>query len=215
MLRENNGGKDVSFYVTEMGWPNQVDKRGTEPQLSASYLARLYLLARTSPGFRGIWWYDFQDDGWNPEHNENNFGIVRPDLTPKPHYHVMADVSGLIGNGEYVGKVEAKDENLQILRFRHNGSDVWALWCADDQQRQVILGGKNPPAKVSVQQVGCDGVEVPWGFRDWAGGDRQFHPDQLSVVVDHRPVLIAGSMRGVSVQRIEERFRSADYGHRR
>lgn len=215
MLRKNNGGEDVPFYVTEMGWPNQIDKRGTEPQLSASYLARLYLLARTSPSFRGIWWYDFQDDGWSPEHNENNFGIVRPDLSPKPHYHVMADISDLIADGQYVGPVESEDDNLQILRFRHNGDDLWAIWSADDQQRQVILHAKNPSAKVSVRQVGCDPVEMAWGFRDWAGGDRQFQRDQLSVVVDHRPILIAGEMGGVEVLRIEERFRSADYGHRR
>lgn len=215
MLRKNNDGKDVPFYVTEMGWPNQVDKRGTEPQLSASYLARLYLLARTAPSFRGLWWYDFQDDGWNSEENENNFGIVRPDLTPKPHYHVMADISNLIATGQYAGQVKTEDENLQVLRFRHNGGDVWAIWSADDQQRQVILEAMNPPAKVSVQQLGCDAVQMPWGFRNWAGGDRQFHPDQFSVVVDHRPVLITANMRGVSILRIEERSRSADYGHRR
>ena len=36
-----------------MGWPTHVGKQGTEPELSASYLARLYLLARTSESFRG------------------------------------------------------------------------------------------------------------------------------------------------------------------
>ncbi len=215
MLREHNDGVDVPFYVTEMGWPNQTDKRGTEPQLSASYLARLYLLARTSPSFRGIWWYDFQDDGWNPEHNEDNFGIVRPDLTPKPHYHVMADIAELVARAEFRGEMDVEDDGLRILRFRHQDADVLAVWSADDRQRQIILQTKRPPAEVVVQQVGRDPVRSAWGFRDWAGGDRQFHPDQLSLVVDHRPTLLTGRLEDVSVAEIRERFRSADYGHRR
>ncbi len=215
MLRENNNGKDVPFYVTEMGWPNQTDKRGTEPQLSASYLARLYLLARTSPSFRGLWWYDFQDDGWNPEHNENNFGIVRPDLTPKPHYHVMADISDLIANGQYLGQIESKDENLRILRFRHNGADVWAIWSVDDQQRQVILQANEPPTQVILHQLGSKPSQSSWGFRVWAGGNSNHQPSLLSLTVNHRPTLIKGDLKDVSVLRIEPRFRSGEYGHRR
>ena len=105
-----------------------------------SYLARLYLLARTSPSFTGIWWYDFQDDGWNPQYNEDNFGLVRPDLTPKPAYHVMADISPVVAGGQYVGRLttEAK-ESLWVLRFKVGQKDCWTLWSADDKDRQVIL----------------------------------------------------------------------------
>ena len=108
MLRKYNDGKDVPFYVTEMGWPTHVTRHGTDPELSASYLARLYLLARTSPSFEGIWWYDFQDDGWNPQYNEDNFGLVRPDLTPKPSYHVMADISPVVARGQFVDRLATK-----------------------------------------------------------------------------------------------------------
>ncbi len=144
MLRKYNSGTDVPFYVTEMGWPNHVGRTGTAPELSASYLARLYLLARTSPSFRGIWWYDFQDDGWKPDHNENNFGIVRPDLTPKPAYHVLADISDLIANGNCIGRIETDSNNIEIIHFRHKGRDTWAMWSSDDQDHQVILQTDSP-----------------------------------------------------------------------
>ena len=104
----------MPFYVTEMGWPTHVGKNGTDPELAGSYLARLYLLARTSPSFQGIWWYDFQDDGWKPQYNEDNFGLVRPDLTPKPSYHVLADIAPVVAKGQYVGRLptpaEANDD---------------------------------------------------------------------------------------------------------
>ncbi len=211
MLRKYNKDEDVPFYVTEMGWPTHIGKRGTEPELSASYLARLYLLARTSPSFRGLWWYDFQDDGWRREYNENNFGIVRPDLTPKPHYHVMADISDLIARGEYIGRLKTKDDNLWVLRFRHKERDVWALWSSDDKDRQVILQTKFPPKRLMIQQLGHRPYESSWGFRDWVGRKNEFVSDRLSIVVGPRPYLISGDLAGVSVMQTIPRTFERDY----
>lgn len=198
MIRRYNGGKDVAFYVTEMGWPTHVTKGGTDPQLSASYLARLYLLARTSPSFKGLWWYDFQDDGWKPEYNENNFGLVRPDLTPKPGYFVIADISELVAKGQYTDTLATGDESLRVLRFRHAGRDHWTLWSADDQGRQVILETKRPDQTVLVRVLGHDPYPTRWGFRDWVGRG-ELVSNRLSVVVGHRPVMISGDLSGVNV----------------
>ena len=96
LIAKHNNGKQAPLYVTEMGWPNQIDKRGAPPRVSADFLSRMYLLSRTLPFMKGIWWYDFQDDGWNATYNEENFGIVRPDLTPKPPYFALAGVAGLV-----------------------------------------------------------------------------------------------------------------------
>ena len=200
MLRGYNDGIDFPFYVTEVGWPNHVGKRTTDPELSASYLARLYLLARTSSSFRGLWWYDFQDDGWEPGYNESNFGIVRPNLTPKPAYYVMADISDLLAHGDYVDRLGTEDTDLWILRFKHLERDVWALWSSDDAPRQVILHADNPSASVTIHEVGHKQYESPWGYRDWASArNKQAESDQLSLVVSHRPFLVSGSLSGVSV----------------
>jgi hypothetical protein len=208
MLRRYNGGKDVPFHVTEMGWPTHVTKHGTDPQLSASYLARLYLLARMSPSFAGIWWYDFQDDGWNPQYNEDNFGLVRPDLTPKPAYHVMVDVSSLVAKGRFADRLATKDENLWVLRFKVGQADCWALWSADDQDRQVVLQTNFADRPVTIQQTGHDACPTQWGFRDWTGRGSEYAPNQLSLVVGHRPVLIGDDLSGVSVVEIVPRVRA-------
>jgi len=214
MLRSHNQGKDVPFYVTEMGWPNQIGKRGTEPGLSASYLARLYLLSRRSPSFQGLWWYDFQDDGWNSEHNENNFGIVKPDLTPKVSYHVMRDVAELVTHGQYEDTLVVKDADVKILRFTLNNQNVWAIWSADDQQRQVILKQQSPTEAVTLHQLGHQPAVTAWGFRDWPARGK-FMPDQLSLVVDHRPVLVSGDLQDVTVAKTMDRKRSSTYEHHR
>jgi hypothetical protein len=207
MLRKYHDGKDVPFYVTEMGWPTHVTKGGTDPQLSASYLARLYLLARTSPSFAGLWWYDFQDDGWNPQHNEDNFGLVRPDLTPKPSYHVLADIAPLVAGGRFVDRLTTSDEHLRVLRFKVEQEDCWALWSADDKDRQVILQTKSPDRSITVRQAGHDAYPMEWGFRDWVGRGGEAVPNRLSIVIGARPVLIDGDLAGVSVAEVISRAR--------
>jgi hypothetical protein len=207
MLRRYNEGRDVPFYVTEMGWPTHVGKHGTDPELAASYLARLYLLARTSPSFAGIWWYDFQDDGWNPQYNEDNFGLVRPDLTPKPSYHVMRDIAPVVAGGEFIGRVDVKDENLRILRFKVGSKDCWALWSADDKDRQVILQTESAERPLTIQQTGSDPRSAKWGFRDWTSRRSESAANQLSLIVGPRPVLIGDDLAGVSVAEVVSRFR--------
>jgi hypothetical protein len=207
MLRTHNDGKDVPFYVTEMGWPTHVARHGTDPELAASYLARLYLLARTSPSFAGIWWYDFQDDGWSPQYNEDNFGLVRPDLTPKPAYHVMADVAPVVAGGEFIGRVATKDESLWILRFKVGSKDCWALWSADDKDRQVVLRTEFADRPITIQQTGSDALLVQWGFRDWTSRRSEPAADRLSLLVGPRPVLIGDDLAGVSVAEVVARFR--------
>jgi len=209
MLRKYHDGKDVPFYVTEMGWPTHVSKHGTDPELSASYLARLYLLARTSASFKGLWWYDFQDDGWNAEYNEDNFGLVRPDLTPKPAYHVMKDISPTVTYAQCTGRLSTSDESLWVLRFKTGEEDTWALWSADDRDRQVVLQTESPGKPVMIRQSGQGSYVTTWGQRDWAARRTELVPNRLAVVVGHRPVLIGNDLTGVSVVEVILRPRQA------
>ncbi|MBN1359375.1 MAG: cellulase family glycosylhydrolase [Sedimentisphaerales bacterium] len=215
MLRGYNQGEDVPFYVTEMGWPTHAGRAGTDPQLSASYLARLYLLARTSDSFKGLWWYDFQDDGWNPQYNEDNFGLVRPDLTPKPAYHVLTDISQLISKGRYAGCVATDDEHLRILRFTREGRDYWTVWSDDDRERQVILETPSPDRFIMVRPLGHDPYLSEWGYRDWTARASEFAANQLSLVVGHRPFMISGDLAGVSVVQVVPRPRRVEEARER
>ncbi len=208
MLRKYKGS-DVPFYVTEMGWPTHVGKNGTDLELSGSYLARLYLLARRSPSFKGIWWYDFQDDGWKAEYNEDNFGLVRPDLTPKPSYDVMADIAPVVARGQYLDRLPVDEENLWVLSFKIGREDCWALWSADDQERQVILETKSPAQPVMIRQTGHAAHLTQWGYRDWTSRGSAVTPNRLSLVVGARPYLIGNDLSTVSVVDVIARPRQA------
>ncbi len=208
MLRTYNDGHDVPFHITEMGWPSHVGKRGRSAETCAAYLARMFLLARGMPYVRGIWWYDFQNDGWNREHNEHNFGLVRADLTPKPAYHALASVAPLVTRDRYVGRVETDDEAVIALRFAGLAGETWAIWCADDRPRQVVIEKDSaaPDGDLSIAEVGRQPIAIPWGFRPWAENQgAKTAPDQLSLVAGAIPVLVSGELEGARVARVSMR----------
>ncbi len=158
-IKQANNGREIPLYVSEMGWPTHTGPRSTSPQQSAAFLARMFLLGRTLPYLKGIWWYDFQDDGWKPEYNENNFGMVRPDLTPKPSYHALASLSSLVAEGQFVSRIDSGNPDVIALRFRHRNQDVLALWSAQpaaDHDFQVELQNA-----ATVQEVGRPAIAGP------------------------------------------------------
>lgn len=210
LIKKYSGGKDLDLYVTEMGWPTQVDRRGSPPEISAAYLARMYLLSRTMPFMKGIWWYDYQDDGWNAGYNEDNFGILRPDLTPKPAYYAMAGVADLVGRAQFLGRQDTGDPDIWVLKFRRpDGKDVWAMWSthADDGWQVVVAKPGSPSGMVAIQEVGRPSYERPWGTRDWpkARQTAEVVPNEVSVVVREMPWLITGDLGDAAVKRVERR----------
>ncbi len=206
MLRSHNGGKEVPLFVTEMGWPTQIDARGTTPEEYASFLARLYLLARTFSYVKGLWWYDYQDDGWDWKYNENNFGMVRPDLTPKPSYFAMTDISGLVAKGDFVERIDTGDKAIWALKFKlPDGKDCLALWSSHRQDGwQVTLTDAGAKKPVTCLKVGT-GMRVTraWGTRDWiAKRDDPLKVDELPIVLDGRPTLVEGDLSKVTVTKV-------------
>lgn len=209
LIAKYNQGRPAPLYVTEMGWPTQVDKRGTPPQISANFLARMYLLSRTMPFLKGIWWYDFQDDGWKATYNEDNFGMVRPDLTPKPAYFALAGIANLVAQAQYTGRVDVGDPEVYILKFREkSGREVWAMWSAheeDDWQITLKAAGAGPKP-LRLGEAGGRAIERPWGARNWVDDHTSGQiPNQMDVVVRGAPWLLSGDLAGVTVSGVQRR----------
>lgn len=211
LVQKYSAGREYPITVTEMGWPTQIDRRGTPPEISAAYLSRMYLLGRSMPFLRGIWYYDFQDDGWKPSYNEDNFGIVRPDLTPKPAYFALKDLGATLPQLEFTGRVDAGDPDVWILKFeRRGGGQVWAIWSThEDDDWQVTLSapaqGRRP---VRLREVGRSEIERPWGSRSWADGrNAAARPNEIDLAVRETPWLVSGELDGVSVTGVKKRER--------
>ena len=95
VTRETAPGKQV--WITEYGfvtpptWDPNTDTmwKAVTEEAAAKYYARFYLL-NFALGAQGIFQHTFQDGGDGP------FGLVRQGFTPKPAYHVLGRLFGLL-----------------------------------------------------------------------------------------------------------------------
>jgi hypothetical protein len=204
-LAQASPNKVIPFYLAETGWPTQILADGTEPNQSASYLARMFLLSRTVPRLKGIWWYDFQNDGIEYKNTENNFGLIDADLTPKPSWFTLRDVADLVSTGQFLGREKTEDPDIWVLKYkRTDGKDVWALWSGHDEHkwRITLKCGRGDRASVLFQKVGSTAFERNWGAIGWPDSSDDpwtTRPDQLRLNLDETPWLVIGDLSGVTV----------------
>jgi polysaccharide biosynthesis protein PslG len=142
LARKFNGGHDFPLYLTETGWPTHTGPAGTPPDESGYFLAQTMLLAQTLPYLKGVWWYDFQDDGQVPDNPEKNFGIVRADLTPKPGYSALSEVTRWMHGAEVTSRVRTSDPLIDGVRFRtSDGSEGVAIWSQGPGSGHIKIKG--------------------------------------------------------------------------
>lgn len=92
--------KPIPFYITEMGFPSSDKKNVLSQQEIADYAYRYLLLAKTKPYIKGVWWYDFINDGNNKNYREHNFGILNRDLSEKSTASAIKKASEQLSAGE-------------------------------------------------------------------------------------------------------------------
>jgi len=209
MIKSYNDGKEFPIYITEVGWPNQITKGGSTDEQSGDFIARVYFMAKTLPAMKGLWWYDFQDDGLDFEYNEDNFGVVRTDLTPKEPFQVLRTVSHIVAKGKFAGKLETGDEKVIALKFKMPDSSdaiaAWSLYEDVDVQISFRNAAKEPKA-FQLYKAGALKETREWGMRDWVvKRDAPFVPDQLLLTVRGRPWILEGELSKVSIDKLVKR----------
>ncbi|MBK0002090.1 cellulase family glycosylhydrolase [Erwinia sp. S38] len=76
-------GKEVPIYITEYGYPNNIGGNGLSETQSSNMMIQYTLLAKQRNYIKGIWWYDFINDGQSAIEKEHNFGFLTNELKPK------------------------------------------------------------------------------------------------------------------------------------
>ncbi len=130
-----SNGRKLSVWVTELGWPTEhpsTRQHPTTEMLQAAFFARTYLMFRKENAVKGIFWYDFQNDGINPKEKEDNFGIIRKDFSPKPAYQAAAVVAWILRNRPYVRDLSPKDKmnNSKVYQYGQGKDRVIVAWLA-------------------------------------------------------------------------------------
>jgi len=136
-------GRPVPLYLTEMAWPSHQGACGIDETLQAAYLARAFFLARTLPNIKGMWWYDFRNDGTDKTEREHNFGLVRQDFTPKPAYPVLAAISEIVSRYAFLGRLENTANDVVMLRFARGEDELLVAWSTGKPRTVELRGNEN------------------------------------------------------------------------
>ena len=107
-------------------WGYSTQQGGVSPETQANFAVRQQL-CNLLAGIPLSIWYDWKNDKTDPADNEQNFGTVNHDLTPKPAYLAIQKMTRELGGFCIVRRLELASQ------------DDYALLCAGPNKGQYKL----------------------------------------------------------------------------
>ena len=161
---------DKPLWITEFGYPTHAGADGVDEETQSNYLVRAFLLARCFPAVKGFCWYDFQNDGEDPDEGEFNFGLVRLDRAPKPAYAAYRTMTSLVGDlapgelriegGTYVARF-GEGEGALLAVWRSAGSETVEIPCPTGPCRIIERDGQSRTVEAKEPGLQIDVSEKP------------------------------------------------------
>ena len=122
-VRDRRGDRS-GFRLTELGAPNL--PRTVDERRQAEILTLLLTLCTADPGIEQVHWYNFQNDGDNPDYAEHNFGLVHHDLSPKPALFAFRHLLRMLSRADYQERIE--ENGIVFHRFTAGGAPLLVAW---------------------------------------------------------------------------------------
>ncbi len=154
-------GKNVPILSGEWGYTSQAKERSEDVQ--GRYLPRMWLTNIMSGVPLSIW-YDWHDDGPNPEEREHRFGAVRfpyfegrePVYDLKPAYLAAQTFTRFFDGYRFERRLPVGTPDDFVLLFKKGDAMRLAVWTAAAEPRVVTL-----PLAGRVEAVGHLGMSLP------------------------------------------------------
>jgi beta-xylosidase len=123
-------------------WGYNTSVRGVSLETQAAYIVRMQL-SNLVYGIPLSIWYDWKNDGPDPDEWEHNFGTVTPDLDPKPAYVAIKTLNEQLGNFTFLKRIEIKNPNDFVMLFRdEKGNGKIAAWTTEVPHNVIVEGIK-------------------------------------------------------------------------
>jgi polysaccharide biosynthesis protein PslG len=152
-------------------WGYATHTKGVSLETQAAFIARQQL-ANLYHGVPLSIWYDWKNDGTDPEYNEHNFGTVTHDLQPKPSYRAVQTLTRQFRGCRIARRLTTDDPAAWVLLgVDAEGNQKLAAWTtADPATIRLPLGltaadalsavdGQGEPLTVQVEQ-GCLKIDL-------------------------------------------------------
>ncbi|HWX22335.1 MAG TPA: cellulase family glycosylhydrolase [Candidatus Binatia bacterium] len=120
--------KKSSIPILSGEWGYSTFMKGVSLETQAAYAARQQL-SNLMNGIPVSIWYDWKNDGPDPNENEHNFGTVLPDLKPKPSYVAIQTLTRQLAGYRVARRLMLPNENDYVLLLTGPpGQDKLAAW---------------------------------------------------------------------------------------
>lgn len=125
-------------------WGYSTVRQGVPEDLQAAYAVRELLVAAIERMPYTIW-YDWEDDGGEPDNNEHHFGLIRrgawraADLSDgKPAFRALGQTIRLL-NGFVFDALLPAGDTVMAARFKGGAGYAFVLWSKDNRDTEVDL----------------------------------------------------------------------------
>jgi hypothetical protein len=119
-------------------WGYSTFKGGVSLQTQAAFAARQQL-SNLLNGVPLSIWYDWKNDGPDPNENEHNFGTVLPDLKPKPAYLAIQTLTRELSGYRIARRVTLpNDQDYALLCTNNAGAQKLAAWTLDEPHQASL-----------------------------------------------------------------------------
>ncbi len=136
-------------------WGYSSHKKGVSPEVQAVFAARQQL-SNLLNGVPLSIWYDWKNDGNDPNENEHNFGTLLPDLRPKPAYLAIRTLTTeLDGYGISRRLRLSNDQDYVLVLTNAPGQQRLAAWTLSAPHSVILpMIGMNTEPLPAVQLKG-------------------------------------------------------------
>lgn len=189
-LLRKYGPKDRELPIVSGEWGFSAVK-GITVDMQGQYLARKFLV-NLANGIALSIWYDWIDDGPDPEEKEHHFGILFLDGSEKPSYKAVQTLTAELAGYRFTARLDSADED-HLLLFTNGSRTCLAAWTTgaphkitlpvdvdgftsvgllgERTELQAKKGWLEMELSGSVQYVRHDGVSARWMIESsWSPG---------------------------------------------
>jgi len=131
-------GKSIPILSGEWGYSNvNWDNTRLTNIQQAEYLSRMFLINLYQNVPVSIW-YDWKNDGPDPNEREHNFGTVERDLNPKPAYQAAKTLATTLAGFSIKERLDVGSENDFVFKLSDGKNQAIAFWTTG-QERTLSL----------------------------------------------------------------------------
>ncbi len=131
-------GKQIPIISGEWGYSNiNWNKAPLSDEQQASYLVRMFL-TNLQQGIPVSIWYDWKNDGTDPNEREHNFGTVGHDLKPEPAYIAARTFSSTLAGYAIKRQLDTGNEEDFVLLLAKGNQRALAMWTIATNHEVVL-----------------------------------------------------------------------------